>query len=98
MSEYQANMDGVRISVGDKTFDLSNECLVSLTSQFTNPEPPDRSIKETLEHLSDYEVCPISKKDCRFGLTEIKVPDHCPLRKTNITFSLVPLTAGDDDN
>lgn len=26
------------------------------------------------------EVCRLTKKECRFGLTNIVVPDHCPLR------------------
>ena len=32
--------------------------------------------------------CRLTKKDCRFGLTQIRVPDHCPLRSRVVLVQL----------
>ncbi len=40
--------------------------------------------------------CKISRVNCRYGLTEIKVPKNCPLRKGNICISLVTTEAPND--
>lgn len=43
---------------------------------------------KTIEGLEDNSHCKINKVSCRYGLTEIRVPEHCPLKKRDITLGV----------
>ncbi len=48
-----------------------------------------------LSHHSDGDDCPIGGGGCRFGLTEIKVPETCPLRLSPVVIRLSRLSASE---
>lgn len=40
------------------------------------------------QHRDMVPTCRLNKKQCRYGLTKIGVPKHCPLRKGDIQIGL----------
>jgi len=38
--------------------------------------------------LSKHSLCKITKQECKYGLTEVRVPESCPLKKEPVTIKI----------
>ncbi len=63
------------------------------TDEYPSPEPKD--LKEEIARIgTSLSVCRLTKKECRYGLTNIVVPDHCPLRAAPLRLEIAAHPAG----